>query len=446
MRIALFVHCYYPEHFYGTESYTRTLARELAALGHEPVVVAATFPGEPAQDSLVERYSFDGVPVIRIDRNVHPNTGVRDTYDLPALRFVHERILRHIQPDMVHVCHLINHTTALLEVTQRLGLTTVASFTDFFGFCYNNKLNAADGSLCRGPDRLRANCVACAFYPAETRGASSALMRAVVPRVVARAPGLAPAEWRPTIAALAARPGHLAAAYGAYAGALVPTRFMRESYARSGIDVPTELCRFGIDIDRAAKPVRDGGPIRLGFIGQLAPHKGLHLLLDALRQAQAGAFALDVYGDERMDPVYAARVRGLASGLDVTFRGTFAIERIAEVLAGLDVLVIPSTWVENSPLILLQALATHTPVLVADVEGMSEFVEEGRNGFTFEKGSVPALAARLARLAAEPQLAGALAATTSYERTSRHMVDDVVAFYDRARAGGAGRDHATQTR
>lgn len=399
-------------------------------------MVTATFPGEPAQAELVERDIFDGTPVIRIDRNVHPNTDVRDTYHLPALRFIHERILRKIQPDIVHVCHLINHTTALLEVTQRLGIPTVATFTDFFGFCYNNKLNAADGSLCSGPDLRRGNCLACTFFPAqEGQGkAAGRLLRTILPPMMSRAPSLAPSSWRPTIAALAERPGHLAAAYRTYAGALTPTRFMQESYARSGINVPLELCRFGIDIARAEKPERGSGPTRLGFIGQFAPHKGLHLVLDALRQVEAGAFTLDVFGDERMDPAYTARVRALSVGLPVSFQGTFAVEQIAEVLAGLDLLVIPSTWVENSPLILLQALATHTPVLVADVEGMSEFVEEGRNGFVFEKGSIGALAARLRRFAAEPGLARALAATTSYERTSRHMVDDVVAFYDRVRA------------
>ena len=49
MKVALFVHCFFPSHFYGTEKYTLDLARNLRALGHEPVVVAAVFPGEPAQ-------------------------------------------------------------------------------------------------------------------------------------------------------------------------------------------------------------------------------------------------------------------------------------------------------------------------------------------------------------------------------------------------------------
>lgn len=411
----------------------------MAALGHEPFVVTATFPGEPAQPGLVERYTFDGIPVIRIDRNVHPNTGLRDTYGLPALRAVHERILRGIAPDVVHVCHLINHTSALLEVTRRLGLPTVASFTDFFGFCYTNKLSDIRGRLCAGPNAARSNCVACALFgdDAARAGVTGQVGSRLLPPVVARLPGLVPA-WTEMIRALKDRPAHLAAAYASYAGALVPTRFMQDAYRRSGISVPVELSRFGIDIDRAPKPVRAAGPVRLGFVGQLAEHKGLHLLLDALRRQPAGAFTLDIYGDEKLDPPYAARVRGLAQGLETTFRGTFTLDRIAAVLGEMDLLVIPSTWVENSPLILLQALATHTPVLVADVEGMTEFVEPGRNGFTFTPGSVTALAARLATFAEQPGLARDMSAMTHYERTSHHMVQDVAALYARALERAAG--------
>ncbi|MFG1430399.1 glycosyltransferase family 4 protein [Xanthobacter sp. V2C-8] len=437
MRVALYVHCYYPTHFYGTESYARTLARELSALGHEPVVVTATFPGEPRQDAFVERGSFDGIPVIRIDRNVVPNRTLRDTYDLPDLRFVHERILRDVRPDIVHVCHLINHTTALLEVTRGLGLPAVATFTDFFGFCFNNKLSGADGALCAGPDRLRANCIACALPsgPPAGEGAAARLKRALAPGLLARAPGLS-AEARPMVEALKARPDHLRAAYGAYAAALAPTRFLRDAYARAGTPVPMELSRFGIDIDRAEKPERSDGVTRLGFIGQLAPHKGTHLLVEALRRLQAPALELEIFGDEGQDPAYAARLRAMAEGLPVRFRGTFPVERIAAVLAGIDVLAIPSTWVENSPLILLQALATHTPVVVADVEGMSEFVEEGENGFRFPAGSVDGLTAALRRFVDDPALARELGARTRYARTCRAMAEDVVALYGRVRATG----------
>ena len=48
MKVALFVHCFFPEHYYGTETYTLQIAQNLKSLGHEVVVVAAIFQGEPS--------------------------------------------------------------------------------------------------------------------------------------------------------------------------------------------------------------------------------------------------------------------------------------------------------------------------------------------------------------------------------------------------------------
>ncbi len=70
------------------------------------------------------------------------------------------------------------------------------------------------------------------------------------------------------------------------------------------------------------------------------------------------------------------------------FSGTFPKEEIGKVFSELDYFVIPSTWYENSPLVLLDALASHTPVIVSDVEGMTEFVEEGKNGYVFKRGNI----------------------------------------------------------
>ena len=64
-------------------------------------------------------------------------------------------MLEEIRPDIVHVTHLINHTAVLLEEAGKVGCPVVATLTDFFGFCYNNKLEAANGQLCAGPNRLR---------------------------------------------------------------------------------------------------------------------------------------------------------------------------------------------------------------------------------------------------------------------------------------------------
>jgi glycosyltransferase involved in cell wall biosynthesis len=168
-----------------------------------------------------------------------------------------------------------------------------------------------------------------------------------------------------------------------------------------------------------------------GFIGQIARHKGTDILVDALRRLGKGRAKLRIYGPSDQDPVYMDRLRSAAEGLAVEFAGTFPKEQMAQVLSEIDVLVIPSRWYENSPLVLLNALATHTPVIVSDVAGMTEFIEEGKNGFSFERGDSGALAELMRRFTSDRWLAAEMARRTSFERTIEVMSRDTIQVYSR---------------
>jgi glycosyltransferase involved in cell wall biosynthesis len=72
---------------------------------------------------------------------------------------------------------------------------------------------------------------------------------------------------------------------------------------------------------------------------------------------------------------------------------------------------VPSLWFENSPLVILEALASRTPLLVSDLGGMAELVEDGLTGFHFKFGDVEDLASKLSAA-----LAGKLGLETLYSR------------------------------
>jgi glycosyltransferase involved in cell wall biosynthesis len=133
----------------------------------------------------------------------------------------------------------------------------------------------------------------------------------------------------------------------------------------------------------------------------------------------------------------------MMAGPETKFLGTFPPAQIGEVLAGIDVLAVPSRWHENSPLVLLNALASHTPVLVSNVAGLTEFVTDEKDGWCFRRGDCADLARRLAFLAANPQRCRELSNRTTYERTVRSMTEDVVSVYEYAwTTQQRGRDHA----
>ena len=441
MKVALFVHCFFPEHFYGTETYTYELARNLKAMGHEPTVVSAVFQGEPPREALVTRYEYKGIPVVCIDRNKLPHSRIRETYYQPELRGVLRQVVNELRPDIAHVTHLINHTAVLVDVLVEAGVPRVASFTDFFGFCYNNKLEAADGSACAGPNRLRTNCMACHLKAlreqgrdadAESLATSGALKpwNVVRMQLKRRLSGEVRSVPTDTVLDIRDRPGILRSRYRQYAAGIASTKVIAESYRRNGIDVPIHRIPFGVDCDRSPKAPRPAGtPLTFGFIGQIAPHKGTDLLIEAFRTLPAGSSRLVIHGPANQDPRYYAKLEQMAAGEAVEFRGTFPADQIERVLAEIDVLVIPSRWYENSPLVLLYALATHTPVVVTDLEGLTEFTEEGVSGLAFPKEDVPALARALRRFIDEPGLLARMSAGTRYDQDTRSMTEQVVRIY-----------------
>ena len=447
MKIALFVHCFFPTHFYGTETYTLQVARHLRNMGHDPVVVSAVFQGEPRRASPVTTYDYEGLRVYCIDKNYIPHRRIGETYYQEAIRDTLTGVLEDVRPDIVHVTHLINHTAVLLEVVRDLGLPAVATLTDFFGFCYNNKLEAANGSLCRGPNRSRTNCVAC-YLKAVAQAKPHRTVRLVARSpwvsaaalglaMVSRVPGVRQSRLGGKVHDLRMRPDILHACYQSYRAVIAPTRFLRDAYVANGLDARWFDIRFGIDTSREAKPRRSpGAPVSFGFIGQLAPHKGPDLLIDAFTQLPRGRSSLHIYGPEDQAPAYTAALKRSAAGHAIRFLGTFPGQKMAEILAGLDVVVIPSRWHENSPLVLLDALATHTPVVVSDVAGLTEFVDEGRSGFRFALGSVDDLTRVLRRFVDDPSLAATMSGTTEYTRTTRTMVEDVLSVYAFAKAAG----------
>lgn len=432
MKIAIFVHCFYPNHIYGTEAYTLAIAQGLQRLGHEVTVVSTVFPGESPQTAFIEAYEWQGVPVLSIDKNFRPHQDITGTYYQADMRPVLERVLRKLDPDVVYVTHLIGHTAALLEVCTAMSLRVHATLTDFFGFCLNNKLESASGMLCAGPSKSGDNCVAC-YARATSEGLGDPVftdltgqrrINARLDNLYYRRDGTA-RIWVERIPQIKGRANLLREQYSAIRSAIAPSTFLLDAYRRNMPSLNLKLSHFGIDIDRRPKPRRANDVLKFGYIGQIAPHKGVHLLIRAFNRLASGTAALEIWGPLSQDADYVKMLTKESEGRDIRFMGTFAAEETAAKLAGIDVIVVPSTWYENSPLILLQALASHTPAIVSDVLGMTEFVTHGVNGHHFKRGSVDALHDCMNEYVSDQNLKFELSAMTAYERTTADMVVDV---------------------
>lgn len=452
MRIAYTTHQFFPDYGAGTEVLTLHTAREMRARGHEAVVFTG-YPvkGRVSRENAEDAYEYGGLPVFRFRHSntwsLLPENPMEAEYENLFFAGLFRRELRRFRPDVVHFCHLQRVSASAVAVCFELGIPMVYTVTDFWPLCPTNQLLLPDLSLCEGPDGDGANCIA---HLAGIYGGAAAgrFFRALPPGVLgrlARISGMIPWPDRsvPAMAkALAARPGVLRERMNRIDAILVATGFMGETLARFGVERKRiRRVPFGIPGgDGTSPPAAERGrreTFRAGFIGTLYEHKGAHVLLEALRRLPADlSVEVLLYGDAGWFPSYGERLRSLAGGDGrVRFCGTFPGERTGEVLGGMDVLVVPSLWHENSPLVILEAQRAGVPVIASRVGGTSELIREGEDGFLFERGNDGELARILERLCRDGDLAGRLSRNAPAPRTMESYAGEIEGIY-RALAAG----------
>jgi glycosyltransferase involved in cell wall biosynthesis len=84
--------------------------------------------------------------------------------------------------------------------------------------------------------------------------------------------------------------------------------------------------------------------------------------------------------------------------------GKYNHSELADLMAAIDWVVVPSTWWENSPLVIQEAFQFGRPVICSDIGGMAEKVEHGVNGLHFRAGDAESLAATILEAAETPGL------------------------------------------
>lgn len=147
-------------------------------------------------------------------------------------------------------------------------------------------------------------------------------------------------------------------------------------------------------------------PLRILFVGQLTPRKGLLTLLEAVAVLPRGSWQLDVVGDSDADPRYARRCKAQARSFgDATrFRGHLDGEALDAAYRKAHVLCVPSQY-EGYGIVYAEALQYGLPAIGTRGGAAHEIVEDRRSGFLVAVDSPPAVAAALTQLEDSERLA-----------------------------------------
>ena len=292
------------------------------------------------------------------------------------------RLLTTLKPDIVHFHHLLHIGGESLALIKRTLPQTRIVFTlhDFHPICAREglMLKSTANALCHvaTPDA----CHACLPDIAASRFALRRL--------------------------------HLGNMLNLVDSFVAPSSFVRDRFISWGIEASRIIeIRNGVaasSVEDAMNTTAPASAAAFGYFGTVAPHKGALLALEAVTRLVDDVDAgLGIYGDVSFqsgafqDEFAKAlrRARGRAQ-----HHGPYQRADLTRLMSGVDWVVVPSLWWENAPLVILEAFRHRKPVIAADIGGMAELVQHGRNGLLFRRGDAGDLARAMSRAATEEGL------------------------------------------
>ena len=447
MHILHAIHDFPPRHQAGSEIYALELARAQSAR-HAVTIVCAEYDPARAHGHVIWRV-YQRLPVVEIVNNWRCDS-FEDTYRSRVMTDRLRQLLQVLEPDVLHVHNLLNLSFELPALAKARGIPVVATLHDYTLVCPSGgqRVHRREKHVCHEIDTDRcARCYVESPFHAQSAvgrvaaiggtgrliGRGAALARRVVPQLASKAAGAmrraAPAVTRHDIDLRMQAARRVLDEVDVF---VAPSPALGREFVRLGVP-PDRLVVS--DYGMVHRPPADRRspqlPLRIGFVGTLVWHKGVHVLIEAARMLPAGVFTIQLFGNTTTFPEYVAELKTRAAGLPVRLAGAFDPERSAEIYSQIDVLVVPSLWPENSPLVIHEAFMAGVPVVGARMGGIADLVADQVNGLLYEAASAASLAAALNGLIADPARLSAMAAAAPAVKTIEQDATEWDRIYSR---------------
>ena len=401
MRVLKVIHGYPPYYMAGSEVYSYNLVNALKHHGDIDVTVFTR-----VENPFVKRYDtfeeeIEGVKVIRVNK---PQTNYRlqEVYLDDEMDDVFRDTLKRIKPEIVHFGH-VSHLSSNLPIIakEEFNLSIVYTLDDFWLKCPSGQLLHDEMTICS--EMIKKRCMGCLrvkYKDCLTEGVYDDYMN------------------------------HMERMMASVDVFLSPSVFLRDFFVSNGIpEDRISHSPYGFNKSRISYRKRryDGeSSIKFAFLGRIIPSKGVVHMIDAFKEASTANSTLDIFGDAGKFFRFLT-----ADDTKVRFRGQYDNSEIDEILDSIDVLIVPSIWYENSPLVIQEAFLAGIPVITADIGGMAELVQDGVDGFTYGVGNKEELSGLISRIDKDPTLLNVLNPNPSSVRSIEDDASSIIDLYGR---------------
>lgn len=395
MKVLQVIHGYPMRYNAGSEVYTQTLCHGLAERHEVHVFTREEDSFAPDYRLRVERDPDDP----RITVHLVNNPRNRDRYRAAGIDQRFAEVLEQIEPDVVHVGHLNHLSTSLLREAASRAIPIVYTLHDFWVMCPRGQFMQM---FPEDPENLWAACDGQEDRKCAERCYS---------RYFSGAPDEAETDLAYWTDWVGRRMQHVREMTELVDLFVAPARYLQKRY-REAFGIPERKLVFldyGFDLRRMRGRERAASePFTFGYIGTHIPAKGVHDLIRAFGDLRGDA-RLRIWGRHRGQDTEALKeiANRLPTGVAerVEWLPEYRNQEIVrDVFNRVDAIVVPSVWVENSPLVIHEAQQARVPVITANAGGMAEYVQHEVNGLLFEHRSRSSLTEQMQRLVDAPAL------------------------------------------
>lgn len=283
----------------------------------------------------------------------------------PWLYLIARNRFHAFRPDVVHI-HKYNllWSIAPFLAAKHLGIPVVCTTHDFSAVCPEGWMTRRDATVCErgfGSHCFNSRCLR------STSFALDGYRRYNTLRLALQVPVL-----RRTVKTFTA-----------------PSKFLADWVGRLYPGVPSVALPLFIELPELNAPTSIlPKALTLFHAGRIEKEKGLQFLIEAISKVSGVRFRIAGEGG------YKASLQDLSSRLGIADRidwlGKLPREHVLLECRNAHLAALPSLWVENAPVFVLEAMREGCPVAASRVGGYPDLIEHGTNGFLVERGSAGA--------------------------------------------------------
>jgi len=391
MRVLKVIHGFPPDYMAGSEVYSYHLVKELINQDIETFVFTRV-ENEFDDNYKIYNEKFENITIQRVNKPKRDYLYEDKFYDEEMDKIL-KKYLKNVKPDIVHFGHLSHLSTNLIRVVKEFNIPIVYTIHDFWLFCVKGQMINQDGLICANPSVE--NCTQCSNYVVNTKQVKESMkqMKEIIDLIDIF---------------------------------ISPSHTLKDFFINQGVDRnKIEYLKYGFNTKKIIynkKVFTQSSKINFGFMGRVIPTKGIKVLVDTFKKIPNEQ--LSIYGS-------IGEQKRFLETKNIIFKGAYNNNNINEVLNDIDVLIVPSIWYENAPLVIQEAFLSGIPVITSDIGGMAELVKDKVNGFTFKVGNSEELMSIIEKISNNPCVLNALVNSRNSVVDIEDDAKEIIKIYER---------------